>query len=91
MRPSCHSTAKLRKVDSLDGGPLTAEEVCQVLRAAPVPAGSIVGSEPRSVPGEPGLYAWWAVPGALPGKKIPLPRAQLDWLLHWQVSHLTAT
>ncbi len=152
MHPSlifCRPIAKLCKVDNPDGEPLTAEEVCQVLRAAPIPAGSIVGSEPRSVPGEPGLYAWWAVPGALPGvpttahpslslgllyvgiassslrqrivsqhlaantgsstfrftlashllieggltpyrkgKKVLLPRAQLDWLLNWQVSHL---
>jgi hypothetical protein len=144
-----YPTAKLCKVDNPDDRPLSAEEVCRVLRAAPVPAGSVVGSDPRSVPDEPGLYAWWAVPGALPGvptaahpslslglvyigiastslrqrivrqhlaantgsstfrltlashllveggltpyrkgKKVLLPRGQLDWLLGWQVSHL---
>jgi DNA-binding transcriptional ArsR family regulator len=142
-------TAKLCKVDNPDGGPLTAEEVCQVLCAALMPAGSLLGRGPGSVPDEPGLYAWWAAPGALPGvpttahpplplgllyvgiagtslrqrivsqhlaantgsstfrftlashllieggltpyrkgKKVLLPRAQLDWLLRWQVSHL---
>jgi len=144
-----HPIAKLCEVDNPDDRPLSAEEVCQVLRAAPVPAGRVVGSDPRSVPDEPGLYAWWAVPGALPGvptaahpslslglvyvgiastslrqrivrqhlaantgsstfrltlashllveggltpyrkgKKVLLPRGQLDWLLGWQVSHL---
>ncbi|KLL09690.1 GIY-YIG nuclease family protein [Protofrankia coriariae] len=58
-------------MDGPNGGFLTAEDVCQALCAAPVPAGSIAGSDPGTVPGKPGLYAWWAVPGALPG--IPRP------------------
>ncbi|WP_261554732.1 MFS transporter [Frankia tisae] len=52
--------------DSEDTETLT-EEACRVLRAMPVPAASLVGPQALSVPGEPGLYAWWATPGVLPG------------------------
>ena len=42
---------------------MTAELVAGVLTGMPVPVGA---AEPR-VPTGPGLYAWWAGPGALPG------------------------
>ena len=65
-----------------DREPASVAEVAQQLRGEPVsPRQAVAPAADGGVPAEPGLYAWWAPPGAVPGIVGPAhPRGDLQLL-----------